>query len=55
MTDLRARYGLRGVAVSGYGMEDDVRKSLESGFEAHVTKPVNFQRLQVVIEQVARG
>jgi DNA-binding response OmpR family regulator len=33
--------GARLIAVSGYGQEDDVRRSLEAGFELHLTKPVN--------------
>jgi len=35
------RYGVRGIALSGYGMEEDVRKSLEAGFDRHLTKPVD--------------
>ena len=33
--------GARLIAVSGYGQEDDVRRSLEAGFELHLTKPVD--------------
>jgi CheY-like chemotaxis protein len=28
------------IAVTGYGAEDDRRRSAEAGFEAHLTKPV---------------
>jgi PAS domain S-box-containing protein len=45
MADLRARYGLRGVALTGYGMEDDVARTLESGFVTHLTKPVSIRAL----------
>ena len=32
---------LKGIALSGYGFESDVDKSLEVGFELHLTKPGN--------------
>lgn len=40
----------RGVALSGYGMENDVRRSLEAGFSAHLTKPINIQALEAVLQ-----
>src|SRR5436305_10905 len=55
MTELHGRYGVRGIALSGYGMEEDVRKSLEAGFDRHLTKPVNLQALQTAIQDAARG
>ena len=51
MRELVARYGLRGIALSGYGTEDDVRRSLEAGFSRHLTKPVNFKSLEAVIHE----
>jgi hypothetical protein len=53
MRELVARYGLRGIALSGYGTEEDVRRSLEAGFTRHLTKPVNFQALEAVILEAA--
>jgi CheY-like chemotaxis protein len=52
MRQIRDRYAARGIALSGYGMEEDIRKSREAGFNAHLTKPVDFQKLQVAIEEV---
>ncbi len=49
MRDLAARYGLKGVALSGYGMEEDIRRSREAGFYAHLTKPVDLRRLDETI------
>jgi CheY-like chemotaxis protein len=54
MQQLRARYGLKGIALSGYGMEDDVRRSLSVGFCAHLTKPVSSEALLDAIEGVMR-
>ena len=53
MRELGSRYGLRGIALSGYGSEDDVRRSLEAGFCRHLTKPVNFKALAAVIHETA--
>ncbi len=53
MRELKARHGLRGIALSGYGMEEDVRQSHEAGFARHMTKPVNIQALEAAIRQVA--
>ena len=55
MEELKRRHGMRGIALSGYGMEEDVRKGLASGFEQHVVKPVNLDHLQEVIERVLAG
>lgn len=32
---------IRLVAISGYAQPDDVRRSIEAGFDAHVAKPAN--------------
>lgn len=39
------------VAVTGWGQVSDVRESLEAGFDAHLTKPVNFQELLGILEE----
>jgi len=49
-----ASSGLPGIALSGYGMEDDVRRSLDAGFRRHLTKPVSLQALEAAIRQVLR-
>jgi len=55
MQELHERYGVRGIALSGYGMEEDVRRSLEAGFDRHLTKPINLQALEAAIQETARG
>ena len=44
---------LRGICLSGYGMEDDVHACREAGFTEHLTKPVDRQRLHAAIARVA--
>lgn len=41
-----------GIALSGYGMEQDIRRSLEAGFVAHLTKPLDIPKLQAAIDSV---
>jgi CheY-like chemotaxis protein len=45
MTELRQFYGLNGIALTGYGMEEDVAHSESAGFVTHLTKPVRIQSL----------
>jgi two-component system CheB/CheR fusion protein len=54
MAELHGRYGVKGIALSGYGMEEDVRRSLEAGFARHLTKPINLQALQTAIQETTR-
>jgi signal transduction histidine kinase len=51
MQELRSR-GLRGIALSGFGMESDINRARASGFSEHLTKPINFERLERVIQQL---
>jgi two-component system, sensor histidine kinase len=48
---LRAELGqsVRLVALTGYGSADDRRRSLEAGFDEHITKPTTFSVLSRVL------
>jgi CheY-like chemotaxis protein/anti-sigma regulatory factor (Ser/Thr protein kinase) len=52
MKQLRDRYGIIGIAVSGYGTEQDQQRSRDVGFLAHVVKPVDFGQLAAVIQRL---
>lgn len=52
---LREKGPVRGIAVSGYGTEQDVQRSIVAGFAAHITKPVDFARLEKVIESLLKN
>ena len=43
---------LRGIALSGYGMEDDLRRSEEAGFFTHLVKPVKFEQLREALQRM---
>jgi CheY-like chemotaxis protein len=49
---LLGRREVRAIALSGYGMVEDVLRSKEAGFAAHMTKPISFDRLMAVIRDV---
>lgn len=46
--------GLQGIAMSGYGMEDDLRRSRTAGFSAHLVKPVSIAALEKALAQLSR-
>jgi signal transduction histidine kinase/CheY-like chemotaxis protein len=50
MQELSATKGLRGIALSGFGMENDVSRARAAGFSEHLTKPINFDRLDEAIQ-----
>ena len=51
-TRLRATHGtaLPLIALSGYGQQEDKRKSAEVGFNAHLVKPVDFAALLELLD-----
>lgn len=53
---LRARpdgAGLRLIALTGYGQDEDRRRAAEAGFDAHLTKPVTPELLERAIVAVS--
>ncbi len=49
MSELRRLRSVPCIALSGYGMEDDLRKTREAGFYAHLIKPINFEELRQLL------
>jgi len=52
MSELRQSKGFPGIALSGFGMETDVNKARAAGFSEHLTKPINFDRLEQAIRHL---
>jgi CheY-like chemotaxis protein len=52
MRQLRDRHAIKGIALSGYGMDQDLRRSREAGFLDHVIKPVDVSHLEAVIRRI---
>ena len=53
MRNLAKRYPIRGIALSGHGMKEDIQSSIAAGFSHHIIKPVNWQELKLAIENIA--
>jgi signal transduction histidine kinase len=50
MREVRLNKDLPGIALSGFGSEQDVYLAKEAGFAEHLTKPINFERLEKTIQ-----
>ncbi len=53
MQTLRSTRPVLGIALTGFGMEDDVRKSREAGFQHHLVKPIDLNKLDLLIQESA--
>ena len=52
MREMGGRAIKSGVAMSGFGSDEDIRLSKDAGFAEHLTKPIDFRTLETVIEAV---
>lgn len=54
LDQLSALHGRRppAIAMSGFGMDDDIARSLQAGFSEHLTKPLEFSALQQAIARL---
>lgn len=53
MERLGTEHSLTGIALTGFGMEDDIRRSRDVGFSEHLVKPVDLNKLDAVIQKLA--
>jgi signal transduction histidine kinase/CheY-like chemotaxis protein len=53
MREIKSRYPTKGIAMSGYGMDEDLRRSREAGFSDHIVKPANAAQLERSIRRLA--
>jgi CheY-like chemotaxis protein len=47
--------GIRLVALTGYGDEEDRRKAIEAGFHHHLTKPASMDQLAQLLNSLPGG
>jgi CheY-like chemotaxis protein len=40
--------------MTGYGRKDDIERSLDAGFDAHLTKPASMEQIRKAIAQAAQ-
>lgn len=49
---LHSMMPVKGIALSGYGMEEDIRRSREAGFAEHLIKPISSRKLLNAVERL---
>lgn len=54
LAELHAKYGLRGIAMSGFGSDTDLSQTKEAGFLEHLIKPIDAKTLDAAIQRVAQ-
>ena len=54
MRELSASYGLRGIALSGFGMESDLEQSQAAGFAKHLIKPIDIAVVREAIAELSQ-
>ncbi len=55
MRQLSSAYGLRGIALSGFGMDSDLEQSTAAGFSRHLVKPIDIATLRATIAEMTSG
>ena len=53
MLKLSSKRSLFGIALTGFGMEADIRRSREIGFQHHLVKPIDLNKLDTLIQEGA--
>ncbi len=54
LEELSARYGLHGIAMSGFGSDTDLAQSKAAGFLKHLIKPIDAKALDAAIQELAK-
>jgi CheY-like chemotaxis protein len=52
MKEMSERFGVKGIALSGYGMRDDVQKGEAAGFSEYIIKPVGIEKVDEAIQRI---
>jgi CheY-like chemotaxis protein len=52
MSTLKQKYLLTGIALSGFGSENDIARAKDAGFVLHLTKPVQIRKLEEALEKM---
>jgi signal transduction histidine kinase len=55
MMQLRAISNVPGIAISGFGNNSDIERSLQAGFSEHLIKPIKLEKLEAAIERAIAG
>ena len=55
MRELSTTYGLRGIALSGFGMESDLEQSQAAGFSKHLIKPIDMAAVKATLAEMGQA
>ena len=55
MIQMRAMANVPGIAISGFGNNGDIERSLQAGFSEHLIKPVKLDNLEAAIDRAVTG
>ena len=53
ISQTRRTRSIKAVALTGFGTDDDLRRSKEAGFDFHLVKPVDLHELQTILDKLA--
>ena len=54
MREMKSTGDVRGIALTGYGMEEDMDRTRDAGFTVHLTKPILAESLDQALAQLQR-
>ncbi|MEP7014478.1 MAG: response regulator [Verrucomicrobiota bacterium] len=52
ISEAKRKQPLKGVALTGFDRDDDIKRGKEAGFDFHLSKPVDFHQLRSVLGQI---
>ena len=55
MLQLHAFSTIPGIAISGFGNNGDIERSLQAGFSDHLVKPIKLEKLEAAIARATQG
>ncbi|HEY4283434.1 MAG TPA: PAS domain S-box protein [Chthoniobacterales bacterium] len=53
ISEAKRSKNIKAVALTGYGMSHDIRRSEEAGFDFHLTKPVDVAELRQILRKIS--
>jgi len=51
ISQAKRKQRVKGVALTGFGTDEDIRRGREAGFDFHLTKPVDVHELRSILDQ----
>jgi CheY-like chemotaxis protein len=52
---LQSNRPVLGIALTGFGMEEDIRRGRDAGFQHHLVKPIDLNKLDLLIQEDANA